>query len=159
MHHGAIGYVSNAVNADGTSGIVVAIRGRGLLEILERLYSADDGATLIANGDRAHADRDFTTGFVMNEAAGLNRLRGLHRSSKRAFLTAELASRLVAVQQRLRDTGAANHFMAQMAGNAFGSVTPNEDSLLQVDHAQTNGQALKNAETDSGFISKAHDCI
>ena len=63
----------------------------------------------------------------------------------------KIAARLIAVQQRFRNTGMANDFVAQMAGDALRSVTPEHNFLLHVDDAQASRKAFE-AATDLRIV-------
>jgi hypothetical protein len=79
-------------------------------------------------------------------------MRCFHGTGDRTILVAELAAGLIAMQQRFRDTGAADYFVTQTAADAFGAVAPENDLLLHVDDAEASRQAFEDAATDIGIV-------
>ena len=153
QHQGVAGDAGDYVDAAGKTEVVVAVEGRRrLLQFFEGLDGADDRAVLVVNGDGADADRNFVSRFVVQKSDGLGGVRRLDGAGDRTIFFAEFASRLIAVQQSFRDTGVANDFVAQMAGDALGAVAPEDDFLLHVDDAQADGQAFQNAAADVGIV-------
>jgi hypothetical protein len=119
-----------------------------LLHLLERFGRANDRTMLIVHGHGAQADRYLVSLFVLQKTDGFCGLRCLDGAGDRAILVAELASRLVAMQDRFRDTRVAYDFMPQAARDALGPVAPEHNFLLQVDHAYAGGQAIDYAATN-----------
>lgn len=54
-------------------------------------------------------------------------MRSFDGAGDGAIFFAEFAAGLVAVQQRFRDAGVADDVVAQVSGDAFGSVAPDDD--------------------------------
>src|SRR5579863_7781581 len=92
----------------------------------------------------------------MQKSRGFGRVRCLDGARQRAFLGAEFAARLIAVQQCLPDTGVSQHFMPQVAGNAFCAIAPEHDLFLQIDHAYARRQTLQNVAADFRFAQGRH---
>ncbi|HWJ18274.1 MAG TPA: hypothetical protein VNR65_06060 [Geobacterales bacterium] len=46
----------------------------------------------------------------------------------------------------------ADDVVAQVAGDAFGAVAPDDNFLLHVDNAEPGGEALENAAADVGIM-------
>jgi hypothetical protein len=67
-----------------------------------------------------------------------------------------MAFSLVAVRQNVGKAIAAHDFMTQIAGDALGAVTPENHALLQIDHAETRGQALENAPANFPVLKFVH---
>jgi hypothetical protein len=90
--------------------------------------------------------------FVMQETDRFRRLRCLDRARDGTVFFAEFTTWLIAVQQSFRDTGVADHFVAQVARNSLCTVAPKHNFLLHVHHAQTGRQALEDAATEIGVV-------
>ena len=148
-HQRGAGHVGDFVDATGKlrafAGMIAA---RGGLQLLKRFDSADDGTMPVVNGNSADADRNFISGFVVQKAGGIDGVRCFHGAVDRAVLAAEFATRLIAVEQRFRNTGVADDFVAQVAGDALRPIAPEHNSLLHVDHAEASRQAFEDAATD-----------
>src|SRR5271169_496883 len=147
------GHAGDQVDATGQTEGVIAMKGsRGSLQFFECFDGADDRSVLVVHWDGADADRDFVSRFVVQKPDGLGGVRGLDGEGDWTILSTEFTTRLIAVQQTLRDAGVANDFVAQMAGDALGSVAPEDDLLLHVDDAQAARQAFQNAATNVGIV-------
>lgn len=118
------------------------------MHLLEGFDGADDGTMLVVHGRGAPPDRNFISGFVVQKTQGFGGTRRLDGARDGAVFVAEFATRLIAVQQRFRDAGVANDFVAQVACDALRAIAPEDNFLLHVDDAQADGEAIDNAATD-----------
>ncbi|HWJ18273.1 MAG TPA: hypothetical protein VNR65_06055 [Geobacterales bacterium] len=102
QHQGVAGDVGDFVDAAGECEAAVAMNRRGgLLQFFKRFDGADNGAMLVVNGHGADADRDFVSGFVVQESDGLSRVRSFDSAGDGTIFFAEFATGLIAVQQGL----------------------------------------------------------
>jgi hypothetical protein len=158
LHHDVTGYAGYVIHAAGKVQAVFVVIGAGrFLPIFQGFGGADDRAMGIANGDSADVDGNFVPGLVMQETDGLRWLRCFDRASQWAILVAELAARLIALQQGFSDAGVADDFVALAAGDAFGAIAPEDNFLLHVDDTEASGQAVEDAGTDFGFMKFGHE--
>src|SRR5277367_6297438 len=107
----------------------------------------------VMNGNGANAHGNFVSGLVVQKADHFGGVRSLDGAGDGTILRAEFATRLIAVQQRF---AVANDFVAPMPRDAFGAITPEDNSLLQVDDAETDGQAFDNVASGLGIVKNGH---
>jgi len=88
------------------------------------------------------------SGFVMQETDGFRGVRCLDRTSDGTVLFAEFATWLITVQQGFRNTGVADHFVAQVARDSLRTVAPEHNFLLHVHDAQSGRQAFEDAAAE-----------
>ncbi|MFZ1138071.1 MAG: hypothetical protein WAN76_02760 [Candidatus Sulfotelmatobacter sp.] len=152
-HQSRAGHAGHIVDATGKFQTVFATVWAGhLLQLLERFDGADNRAVLVVYRNSAEADRKFMSGFVVQKTDGFSGLRCLDGAGDRAVLFAEFTTRLITVQQSLRDTGVADDFMAQVARNALRPVAPEHNFLLHVQDAEAGRQAFEDAATEVGVV-------
>jgi hypothetical protein len=111
---------------------------------------------LIKNGYGLHANRNIVSGFVVKRTGRLGGVRGLHGEGDGAILAAEFASRLIAMQERFRDARVADDIMAEMAGDALGSGTPDHDFLSEIDDAESDRQTFEDRAADLLIVKRGH---
>ena len=100
QHQGVAGDIGDFVDAAGEREAAVAMNRRGgLLQFFKRFDGADNGAMLVVNGHGADADRDFVSGFVVQEPDGLGGMRSFDGAGDGTIFFAEFATGLIAVQQ------------------------------------------------------------
>src|ERR1700687_6241604 len=152
-HQHLAGHAGNVIAIPGKSLCVLATIAPGVwLHLLERFGRADDRTMLVVHRHGAQADRNLVSGFVLQKTNRLCRLGCLDGSSHRAVLVAELASRLVAMQDSFPDARVAYDFMPQVARDALAPVAPEHNFLLHVDYAYAGGQAIDDAATNVGVV-------
>ena len=140
LHHGAAGDSGGFVHAvREVTAWLAAVRGRKLLDVLEYFGCADDRSMFVVNRNGMNADRDLVPDLVMKQTGGLRRLGRFHGERNRAFFAAEFTPWLVAVQERLSYARVANDFMTQVPGDAFGTITPKDDPLFEVNDTKSGG--------------------
>src|ERR1700733_10000367 len=92
----------------------------------------------------------------MNKSVALHCPRIVDSGIDRTSGGARLAFDLVAVRENARQAIATHDFMAQISCDAFGAVAPEDDALLQVDHADAGGQAFDNAPANFPVLKFLH---
>ena len=107
----------------------------GLLQFVKGFDRANDGTMRIMNRNRADQDRNVISGLVMEKSGCLDWVACFHGASQGAFFVAKLAAGLLTMQQCPSDAGAADDFVAEMSGDEFRAVAPEDDLLLHVDDA------------------------
>lgn len=60
------------------------------------------------------------------------------------------------MQERFRDTGMSDYLVSQVPGNSFRSAAPENDPLLQVEHAQADRQILQHVAADLRVFECSH---
>lgn len=119
------------------------------IEIIEYFDSSDDRTMRIVNRNRSHPDRDFVSALVMQEPHGFYRFARFHGLCLSAVFTAELASRLAAMQQCFGDTRVSHDFVPKSTRDAFRAIAPKNNSFLHIKYAQSGGEAFQNVRQTS----------
>jgi hypothetical protein len=125
---------------------------RGVLQFLKCFYGADDRAVGIVHRDRANPNGHLMTTLVAKESSSLGGVRCLDGAGNGTILATEFASRLIAVQRSLSDTGVANDFVPQVSRDSLRTVAPEHDFLMHVDHAHPGRQAFENAAANIWIV-------
>jgi len=157
LHHGAAGDSGGFVDAAGQAGEIFAlIGGDRFVLVFKDGDCTDDRAVRVADRDGAGADGNFVSGFVVEETEGVSGAGGFDGLGERTSLAAEFASRLIAVEQGVRDAGLADDFVAGMTSDAFGAVAPEDYFFLRVDDAEADGQAFQDAAAEFEIVECGH---
>jgi hypothetical protein len=129
LHHEVAGHSGHFIH---TAGEIVfpVIEAGGSFLLFKNFHSPDDRPVRVANRHSAGAHWDFVASLVVQESNGLSGLRCLNGAGHRTIVVAPLAILLTAVQQGLSHTALADHFMAQMAGDALCPIAPHHDFLF-----------------------------
>lgn len=125
-------------------------------EIFEYFDSADDRTVRIVNRNRSHPDWDLVSALVMQEPHGFYRFARFYGLRLSAVFTAELASRLAAMQQRFGDTGVPHDFVAKSTRDAFRTIAPKNNFFLHVKYAQSGWEAFQNVATNLELVESGH---
>jgi hypothetical protein len=129
-----------------------------LTVIFEDGDGADDGAVRVADGNGAGADGDLVSGLVMEKGDGVSGMCVLDGLSERTIFAAKFAVGLVAIEKSLIGAGRfSDDFVAGMAGDALGAVAPENNSLLDVDDGEADGQAFEDAAAEFEIVKFGHD--
>src|ERR1700722_11978270 len=113
LHHELIGNTGDLVHETGQGQSIFVMIGAGGRELLLKgLDRTDDRSMRVVNWNRAHAHRNFVPAFVVEEAGGFGGPCRLDGPGQGTILVARLTVRLLAMQDRVSDTGMADDFMA-----------------------------------------------
>ena len=126
-------------------------RGLGFVESFHR---PDDGTVTVAHRDGPYPNRNLMPGLVVYEPGSMDRLRRFHCARDRALRVTKLASRLIAMKKSFCDARVSQNLVAQMAGEAFGPVTPCDDPLLRVQYADADRKDFQYGASNLGIIKR-----
>jgi hypothetical protein len=86
-------------------------------------------------------------------------VRALDRSPNGTFRPTGFTSVLIALQESSSRAKPTHHLVAKAPGNPFGAIAPENDFFLEVDHADSDLQALQKASTNLGILKGRHSLI
>ena len=153
LHQGLAGDIGDFVDAAGKGHrFAWIIEAGGGLKLFKGFDRANNRAVLVMHGNGVDANGNFISGFVMQETDSLSGMRGFDGACDGAIFFAELTARLIAVQQTFGDARVPDDLVAEVSGDALGTVAPEDDFLLHVDNGEPGRKAIENTAADVGVV-------
>ena len=137
-HNGMAGQACSVIDAARKVKTFFAMIGIHRLPLfLKCLHRANNRAVRIEHGHGPDVHQHLVSCLVMHISDGFCRVRGLDGAFQRTALRTKFTARLIAMERTFRHAGVAHNLMAAyMARDPFRAVTPENDFLLRVDHAE-----------------------
>jgi hypothetical protein len=115
---------------------------------------SEDGSVFMSNGDCAQADENSLPGPVRKRDFGNRRLAIVHRGNDRVAPIRENIP--VSVGVSCGTVTASDDILTQVAGDFFGPLVLEQDSLVAVDEIDSCLKALENSSKDLRGIKLGH---
>lgn len=97
--------------------------------------------------------------FMVKVHTGFASLSFMKRLFQRARAVAQAAAIFVAILQDVFLTGVADHFVAQIPGDPFGPIVPEENLPGSVHQAHATLEAAKNHSKNRRILKISHTCF